>query len=207
MAKLILASSSPRRKEVLTALGLDFETLSPEVDETSADHLPAAQRVIALARLKAGAAAALTPPSPGEEGLILAADTLVALDPLPSPPPRGISLDGVLGKAKDRAEARAMIEALAGRSHAVHTGLALLSLASQRLDTILSSSRVDFAPMSNKEIEAYLDYGDWEGVAGAYRIQGRAALHIRAIEGSWSGIVGLPIHELYVMLGRNGFPL
>lgn len=207
MAKLILASSSPRRKEVLTTLGLDFEAFAPEVDESSADHLPAAQRVIALARLKAGGAAALIPLSPGEECLILAADTLVALDPLPSPLPRGIALDGVLGKAKDRDEARAMIDALAGRPHAVHTGLALLSLPSRRLETALSTSRVDFAPMSNEEIEAYLDYGDWEGVAGAYRIQGRAALHIRTIEGSWSGIVGLPIHELYVMLGRSGLHL
>lgn len=209
MPKLILASSSPRRKEALTALGLSFETLSPEVDESIHDHLPAPERVLALARLKAERAAqSLQPAGHGNpEVLILGADTLVSLEPLPSPLPGGIRPDGVLGKPESRAEAKAMIEALAGRTHSVHTGLALLALPSGRLETSLSTSRVEFAPLDTEEVERYLATGDWEGVAGAYRIQGRAALHIKAIEGSWSGIVGLPIHELYVILSRLGLHL
>ena len=205
MGKLILASSSPRRREALMALGVSFEVLSPEVDETGMDYLPASQRVLALARLKAQAAS--REQCVGEGIFILAADTLVSLEPFPSSELPGIAADGVLGKPKDRQEAKAMLDALQGRKHAVHTGLALLCLPSGRLETILSTSRVDFAPMSDGEIESCLSAGDWLGVAGAYRIQGRAALHIRAIEGSWSGIVGLPIHELYVILSRVGFSL
>lgn len=209
MPKLILASSSPRRKEALSGLGLAYECLSPEVDESIHDHLPARDRVLALAQLKAETAAqGLRRGGPDEpELLILAADTLVSLEPIPSPLPEGIRPDGVLGKPESRAEAKAMIEALEGRIHSVHTGLALLALPSGRLETIISTSRVEFAPLDSREVESYLEAGDWEGVAGAYRIQGRAALHIRAIEGSWSGIVGLPIHELYVILKRLGFPL
>lgn len=203
MAKLILASSSPRRREALSSLGLNFEVLAPEVDESDADHLPAPERVLALARLKAEAVGILIPS--GQEAFVLAADTLVSLEPLPSPVPPGIAPDGVLGKPRDRSQAKSMIEALAGRDHAVHTGLALLHLPSGRMETILSSSKVEFAPMSGAEIESYLGFADWVDVAGGYRIQGRAALHIRAIEGSWSGIVGLPIHELYVILSRSGF--
>lgn len=209
MPKLILASSSPRRKEALAGLGLAYECLSPEVDEASHDDLPAPDRVLALARLKAETAArGLRRSRPADpQLLILAADTLVSLEPLPSPLPLGIRPDGVLGKPESRSEAKAMIEALAGRIHSVHTGLALLELPSGRMETILSTSRVEFASLDAREVESYLEARDWEGVAGAYRIQGRAALHIKAIEGSWSGIVGLPIHELYVILRRLGFPL
>ncbi|HET7839453.1 MAG TPA: Maf family protein, partial [Rectinemataceae bacterium] len=128
----------------------------------------------------------------GAPRLVLAADTLVCVSDRGS--------ETALGKPRDLAEARSMIALLSGRSHQVHTGLALLDRWSGRLETVRSDSTVHFAKMEAEEIEAYLDTGEWRGVAGAYRVQGAAALHIARIEGSWSGIVGLPIHELYVIL-------
>lgn len=196
---MVLASSSPRRREILASLGLAFEILVPELDESGRDHFPVEERVLALAEDKARAAAALLPLD--RECMILAADTLVRVR-------EGFAGEGsILGKPASRDEAAAMIRSLAGVSHDVYTGLALLSLHSGRMDRIRSDSRVRFAPMDEAEIEAYLDSDDWRGVAGAYKIQGRAALYIESIEGSWSGIVGLPLRELYVILNRAGFPL
>jgi septum formation protein len=100
-----------------------------------------------------------------------------------------------------------MMTLLAGRSHEVHTGLALYDSSTGLMDRIASLSRVHFAPMDEAELASYLASGDWRGVAGAYRVQGRAALHIERIEGSWSGIVGLPLRELYVILARSKFGL
>ena len=119
----------------------------------------------------------------------------------------GLLSELVLGKPRDREDARAMIRSLSGKAHLVHTGLALLDRPECRLELVRSDSSVRFAPMSASEIEEYLDSGEWEGVAGAYRVQGLAAKHIERIEGSWSGIVGLPIRELYVILRRAGFDL
>ena len=137
---------------------------------------------------------------PGRRHACLGADTLVRVRGSDGGPGR------VLGKPRDRADARGMMLALAGRTHDVHTGLSLVGTGGQ-VETIRSDSRVTFAPMSQSEIERYLDSGDWEGVAGAYKIQGQAALFIERIEGSWSGIVGLPIHELYVILSHTGISL
>jgi septum formation protein len=198
MAHLILASSSPRRREILSSLGLEFEIVDPDVDESLRDDLPVEERVMRLAEDKAVSAARRL--GPERRHACLGADTLVRV--------RGN--DGgpgwVLGKPRDREDARNMIAALAGRTHDVHTGLALAG-TDGRVETIRSDSRVSFAAMSETEIEAYLDTGDWEGVAGAYRIQGQAALFIERIEGSWSGIVGLPIRELYVILSHAGISL
>jgi septum formation protein len=196
MQSIILASSSPRRRELLAGLGIEFEVFSPETDESIRDGLPVRRRVVALAEDKARAVSAALP---GERRLILAADTLVCL------PRRLGKREEALGKPADREDARRMLAALAGRSHEVHTGLALLDPGKGRMASSSSRSWVRFASMSGAEIEAYLDFGDWEGVAGAYRIQGRAALDIERIDGSWSCIVGLPLRELYVMLTKSGF--
>lgn len=198
MAHLILASSSPRRREILSSIGLEFEIVDPDVDESLRDGLPVEERVMRLAEDKAVSAARRL--GAGRRHACLGADTLVRV--------RGS--DGgpgmVLGKPRDRADAKEMMLALAGRTHDVHTGLALVGTGG-RVETIRSDSRVSFAAMSAEEIESYLDSGDWEGVAGAYKIQGQAALFIERIEGSWSGIVGLPIHELYVILSHAGIAL
>ncbi len=191
MEKLLLASASPRRRELLESLGIGFETLAPDIDESTRDYLPPAERVLALAEDKARASAGAAPRSAPR--LVLGADTLVSLeDPGASPV--------VLGKPSGEEEARAMIELIQGRTHLVHTGIALVDRSSGSARTALSSSAVSFAPMDGAEIDAYLESGDWVGAAGAYRIQGRAALHIERLDGSWSCVVGLPMRELYVIL-------
>lgn len=195
--RICLASASPRRREILESLGFALELRAADLDESVLDELPVAERVIGLARLKALAAA-----PQASERFVLAADTLVHL-PLDS------GEDRVLGKAADRGEAAAMLRLLAGKEHLVHTGMALLDRATGRVETIRSESRVRFSPISEAELEAYLESGEWEGVAGAYRIQGLAACFITDIAGSWSGIVGLPIRELYVILraAQAPFPI
>jgi len=202
MSAIILASASPRRKELLSSLGFEVEVLVHDIDETCFDHALPPERVIALARAKAGNVLATARQG---RSIVIGVDTLVC-DPRPSPPDaKGFSdISGALtlGKPRDREEARKMIETLAGRTHTVHTGVAVIAMEGVREETCLSTSFVRFASMSEWEIEAYLDSGEWEGVAGAYRIQGLAALFIEEIRGSWSGIVGLPIHELYAILAR-----
>lgn len=196
MEAILLASSSRRRKEILESLAIPFETMDPEVDESVRDTLPPPERVVALAGDKARAGAARLPNA--DPRLVLGADTLVCL-------PRKAEAEFVMGKPVSREDARVMIEALAGKDHWVHTGLALLNRSSGELHAARSDSLVRFAPMSSAEVELYLDTGEWEGVAGAYRIQGAAAQFISRIEGSWSGIVGLPLRELYVILGEAGY--
>ena len=191
METIVLASSSQRRRELLASLGIPFAAVEPETDESVRDCLPPAERVVALAEDKARAGAAKLPKSGPR--LVVGADTLVCR--------KGEDCSElVMGKPANRDEARRMIEALEGRDHFVHTGLALLDRRTGNMRTVRSDSLVRFAPMSGTEIEAYLDTGEWEGVAGAYRIQGAAAFHIMRIDGSWSGIVGLPLRELYVIL-------
>jgi len=196
MEAILLASSSRRRKEILESLDIPFETVDPDVDEAARDSLPPAERVVALAADKAEAVAAQA--ADGAPRLVLGADTLVCL-------PRTGENELVMGKPESRHEARAMIEALAGRDHSVHTGIALLDRASGKIRKLRSDSLVRFAPMVAEEIERYLDTEEWQGVAGAYRIQGAAAQFITRIEGSWSGIVGLPLRELYVILSEAGY--
>lgn len=208
MRPLILASTSPRRRELLSSLGFDFDIVVHDVDENGLDHLKPAERVVALALAKARSAVA---DGKSRAALVIGADTLVA-DPLCASGDDTASLQAfaddsgafTLGKAEDRNEARTMMAALAGRVHAVHSGLAVVDASSGRSETALSTSLVRFAPLSEREIEDYLDTGEWQGVAGAYRIQGRAAYFIEEIRGSWSGIVGLPIRELYVIFTRLG---
>jgi len=193
MEVICLASASPRRREMLESLGLPFESIDPAVDEGLRDELPPMERVVVLAEDKARAAAGrLAGDAPR---LVLGADTLVCLMT------KG-QAERVMGKPEDRAEARRMIESLAGRDHYVHTGIALIDRNTGKARTLRSDSRVSFAPMSPEEIERYLDSGEWRGAAGAYRIQGNAAWFISRIEGSWSGIVGLPLRELYVILNE-----
>jgi septum formation protein len=195
MERIVLASGSPRRRELLQAAGIPFDILVPDIDESVKDSLTPALRVVALAEDKARAAAALAPPS--SPRLILAADTLVCV-----PATDSGGEESALGKARNAEEARAMLRLLAGKEHVVRTGLALLDRSSGSLDVVRSDSSVSFASLSEEEIDGYLASREWEGAAGAYRIQGLAAFLIDRIDGSWTGIVGLPMRELYVILKR-----
>jgi len=196
METIVLASSSARRREILDNLRLPYIRMEPDIDESGWEALLPPERVLALAEAKARAAAERL--HVGDPRLVLGADTLVC-------PPSSIPSEAsAMGKPRDRAEARLMIRTLAGTEHLVHTGIALFDRQSGQIWTARSDSRVRFAPMTELDIECYLDSGDWEGAAGAYKIQGEAALFIERIEGSWSGIVGLPLRELYVILFNAG---
>jgi septum formation protein len=195
MERILLASGSPRRRELLDAAGIPFDILVPDIDESSRDAMTPSLRVVALAEDKARAAADLA--SPSSPRLILAADTLVCVH---ATDPSGE--ETALGKPRNVEDARTMLRLLAGKGHIVRTGLALLDRVSGSLDAVRSDSSVAFAPLSSEEIDDYLSSREWEGVAGAYRIQGLAAFLIDRIEGSWTGIVGLPMRELYVILKR-----
>jgi len=198
MERLILASASPRRRELLTAAAIPFQSIVPDIDETKRDSLYPRERVLALAHDKALAASTLT--LPDSPRLVLAADTLVCVT---SEKARGG--EDALGKPRDEEDARRMLHRLAGGTHVVRTGLVLRDRSSGAAFPIRSDSIVRFAPMSGEEIEAYLESGEWEGVAGAYRIQGLAAWFIERVEGSWTGVMGLPKRELYVILLQAGY--
>ncbi|PKL06529.1 MAG: septum formation protein Maf [Spirochaetae bacterium HGW-Spirochaetae-9] len=195
METIILASSSPRRKEILASLNLPFIPIHPDIDEAVCDHLDPAYRVIALAEKKSAAGLALLESEEKESELprlLLAADTLVAFHHA-----RGWK---TIGKPRDRDEARSMLLYMEGRTHRVFSGLCLLDVRNGRRHTTLATTKVRFSNMSGMEIERYLDTGEWEGAAGAYRVQGAGSCFITSLVGSWSCVVGLPIRELYGIL-------
>lgn len=198
METIILASSSPRRKELLRSLSIPFVSIHPDIDESFCDHLDPGARVVALAKAKAEAGLALLgQPQTDRPRLLLAADTLVAF-----------KLDEgwkAIGKPESRADAKRMLEYMSGRRQIVFTGLCLLDTVRGRQFTALSETTVAFAAVNNDEIEFYLDTGEWHGAAGAYRIQGSGSCFIESINGSWSNVVGLPIRELYVILNAAGY--
>jgi len=184
---IYLASQSPRRQSLLSQMGQGFVLLLPDPSEdvesleaTQTGELPLdyVQRVTAL-KLRA----ALNRWRLRELSLapILCADTTVALG------------TEILGKPQDREQARAMLRALSGKTHSVFTAIAAATPLEER--HAMSVSQVRFATWNVAELEGYLDGGEWEGKAGAYAIQGRAAAHIAHIEGSYSGIMGLPLCE------------
>jgi septum formation protein len=125
---------------------------------------------------------------------ICAADTMIALD------------GTILGKPRDRDDAGTMLQKLQGRDHEVVTAVALFCGRTKAIDCRSVTNSVSFAPISKDEIEWYLDTGEWQEVAGSYKIQGLASCFITDIKGSYSGIVGLPLREFYVMLKDNGYP-
>jgi septum formation protein len=174
---LILASSSPRRREILTNAGLAFEVRAAEVEEVRGEHESAVDYVQRLAREKAGALVR----GPGD--IVLGADTVVVVDSV------------VLEKPRDPADAVSMLELVAGRGHDVITGICLASDGDTIID--LETTRVYFAPMSGAEIEGYVASGEPMDKAGAYAIQGLASKFIERIEGDYFNVVGLPIARVY----------
>lgn len=181
--RVILASASPRRQELLKFVIPEFDVAPSGAPEEASGH--PASRVVELALVKARDIAARYP-----DALIIGADTLVAL--------RG----HVLGKPQDEADAAAMLRMLSGRTHKVYTGLALITGAKAR--TACCVTRVTFAHMTEAEIRAYVATGEPMDKAGAYGIQGFAGKYIRGIRGCYYNVMGLPLHTLYNMLKEPG---
>jgi septum formation protein len=190
-AKLILASASPRRRELLAQAGLEFTVEPADIDETPFEGEAAAAYVQRLAVEKAQAVCGLSRRrNPDEETIVLAADTTVVLP------------DGeILGKPRNAADAKRMLEALAGRTHAVMTGLAAVSSGSpSRTVSDVEITQVTVNLISREEIADYVASGEPLDKAGAYAIQGYAARWIPRIEGDYFNVVGLPIARTIALL-------
>lgn len=182
---LFLASTSPRRRELLQQIGLTFSVLRVDVDESRQPQERPADYVLRLARDKAQAGLRqLT------EGIVIAADTTVVMD------------DDVLGKPASAEEAFAMWQRLSGRTHQVLTGVAVAE--AQRIESVVVSTRVQFRAITRTEMQTYWQCGEPQDKAGGYAIQGRGAVFVDAIEGSYSNVVGLPLTETAALLSRFG---
>ena len=180
--KLILASGSPRRKELLTAAGWEFEAITAGIDESLRPGEDPATYVQRLARSKAEAVAEKL-----DHGLVLGADTTVVVD------------NHILGQPEDDRDATRMLQLLNNKWHEVLTGVAVVRAGGEsRVD--YETTRVRFAEMSEQEIDWYVSTGEARGKAGAYGIQGAAGLFIKEIEGDYFNIVGLPIRLVYELI-------
>jgi septum formation protein len=184
---LILASASPRRAELLTSAGFDFEVRPADVDETVHPGEDPRRYALRVARDKADVALAHCRKS---GSVVLAADTVVVAD------------GEILSKPADAADATRMLKTLAGVDHEVHTAVVVLAPGGER--NAVETTRVHLLPLSDAEIAWYVASGEPVGKAGAYGIQGRAARFIDRIEGSWSNVVGLPIATVYRLLNEVG---
>ena len=192
MEPIILASASPRREEYLRLLGLPFTCIPSPADETIDPQSEGAAAAEELALRKVSSVLAMLKNKPPL--WVCGADTL-------------ISLDGkIYGKPAGREDAGRMLRAFQGKTHEVISAAALFSGRANTFDCRSVTSCVTFAPLSSGEIDWYLDSGEWQDAAGAYKIQGLASCFISSIKGSYSSIVGLPLREFYVMLRDNGYP-
>ena len=171
---ILLASASPRRRELLALLGVRFDVVVPDVDETPLPDEPPRAFAERMARDKAAAVAS--------SGVVVAADTVVVLG------------GRILGKPADAADARAMLAALSGRTHRVLTGVCVRR--NERAHVFSVATEVEFRPLCEEEISAYVDSGEPMDKAGAYAVQGGASSMVRALRGSYSNVVGLPLCEL-----------
>lgn len=189
--RLILASASPRRRELLAQIGITPDEITPaDIDETPIKG--ERPRAYAL-RMAAEKAAVIAPLH--RLDYCLAADTVVALG------------QRILGKPADRDEARRFLTQLSGRRHQVLTAVAITAPEAPHPTTRLVTSIVKFNRLSPGMIEDYLDGGEWQGKAGGYAVQGYAARHIAWMQGSYTGIVGLPLFETSQLLTGAGYPI
>lgn len=184
--RIILASNSPRRRELLAQMGVDFSIDVPDIDEHDASTPQDTVRALALQKARAVAAR-----HAGERAVILSADTVVFAGE-------------ILGKPRDREDARRMLTLLQGRWHEVYTGVCALHVPDGRHEVRVERTRVLFVPMTGEQIDRYIDTGEPMDKAGAYAIQGRAGMFVERIEGSSSNVVGLPmatVRELLMAFG------
>jgi len=183
---LYLASNSPRRRELLDRIGVHYAWLNPDVEETPGEDESPEVFVLRLALDKARAGYQSLQDKPERERLpVMGADTVVVLD------------NDILGKPRSREHGLEMLQSLSGTTHRVLTGVALVD---DREATRLSVSHVTFREISRAEIERYWETGEPQDKAGGYAIQGRAAVFVEHMEGSYSGVMGLPLFETAQLL-------
>lgn len=181
---LILASGSPRRRELLDLMGLTYTVETPDVDESFSGR--PSETVMEISRRKAAAVAARH-----SDSIIIAADTLVFAD-------------GALGKPHTPERAKEMLRSLAGNWHHVYTGITVINTRSGRILRNVDKTRVHLVPMTEQEIDAYVATGEPLDKAGAYGIQGMGGMFMDRIDGSYSNVVGLPMSMLRIMLAQVG---
>lgn len=193
MEQVVLASASPRRSEILKQIGIPFIVCPADIEEIFSGrqgNFESQCSSLAMRKIEA----VLGNRKVRECRWFLGADTVV--------------LKGrrIYGKPRDRDEARRFIAELSGGEHRVVTGIALYDRGRNLFDRAGDTAAVRFAPMSEKEIDWYIDTGEWQGAAGGYRIQERAALFIESIRGNYSTVMGLPIRAIYDILRQNTYP-
>lgn len=181
--KLVLASKSPRRSEILKNAGIDFTVRVADADETIPDGTKPQDAVVFLAARKAMAV------ERADDELVLGADTVVVLD------------DKILGKPQDKDDAFNMIKSLSGRVHSVFTGVCAIGNGVSM--TFSEETKVEFLPLTDDEIISYINTNEPYDKAGAYGIQGLASKFIRGIEGDYFNVVGLPINRIYEKILRK----
>lgn len=184
---LCLASSSPRRREILAALGLEFSTVRPSIDERREPGENPRTHVSRLADAKSAVGQAL---AGAEDVLVLGSDTVVVVS------------EEVLGKPRDADDARRMLKMLSGAWHEVHTAVTIR--AGTQCERALVTSRVCMAPLTEEDIDAYWQSGEPRDKAGAYAIQGLGAMFVEKLEGSYSAVMGLPVCETVRLLSKWG---
>jgi septum formation protein len=177
---VILASQSPRRRDILTTMGFTFEVLRPGVDNETEffSRYPLLEALVALAAAKAESVS-----NTQREALVVGADTIVSID------------GAILGKPRDKLEADAMLQQLSGRTHTVHTSVALSCSACGFSAQAIESTAVLFRHLSKWEIDDYLVFDEYQDKAGSYAIQGRAMTFVERIEGCYFNVVGLPVRK------------
>jgi septum formation protein len=185
--RFILASASPRRRELLASIGLTFEVIPSHVPEVRDERESPEEYVARLSREKAETIAALHP-----EDWVIAADTTVLLG------------EELLEKPLDEADARRMFATIAGRTHIVYTGVTRQTLSRGWSETRIAESEVRMLPLSSEDIAWYVKTGEPLDKAGAYAVQGIGAMFIDSIHGSYTNVVGLPLATLFQMLRKAG---
>ena len=181
--RIILASGSPRRRELLSKMGYSFETCSPDVDEHVSGLASDVVRVLCVRKAHAAQAHI-------SSGVIIASDTLVSLDGAP------------LGKPTDRADAKKMLCALSGRSHDVFTGVCILDAETMREEIRVERTGVHFRPLKDAEIDTYVQTDEPLDKAGAYAIQGGARTFVDSLDGSFDNVMGFPTDTVREMLAH-----
>lgn len=194
MEPIILASSSPRRQEILRMLDIPFQVILPNIDETLTSSVDTEDVPELLAREKVSAVIHSLP-SQQEIQWVLGADTVI------------VKNGRIFGKPQSADEAAEFLKEFQGSTHTVITAVVLYNGKQKSTTSRVAKTKVTFAPMTDDEIQWYLESGEWHGAAGGYRIQSLASIFIEKIEGSQSCVTGLPIHELYDMLKEQNYSI